>query len=110
MARSTLDPDNIPARRAPRTPKGHDVRSLGPSDSSDSGSDLAGLRRRDDTSDRNGTGERTSADADQPARTNADIGTDRVVGPDDAGVGHGLDEAELAELDPVSGDERADRS
>jgi hypothetical protein len=48
MAGSTLDPDNIPARRAPKTQKGHDVRSLGPSDSSDSGSDLAGPGLLDD--------------------------------------------------------------
>ena len=39
---TTLDPDNIPARRARKTLKGHDVRALGPSDSSDTGSDMAG--------------------------------------------------------------------
>jgi hypothetical protein len=43
MAGSTLDPDNFPvSRRAPKLPPGHDVRSLGPSDTSDSGSDMAG--------------------------------------------------------------------
>ena len=42
MTRSTLDPDNLPVQRPPARPRGHDVRSLGPSDSSDSGSDLAG--------------------------------------------------------------------
>ena len=46
---STLDPDNIPAnRRARSTPAGHDVKSLGPSDSSDSGSDMAGPGLIDD--------------------------------------------------------------
>jgi hypothetical protein len=42
MAGSTLDPDNFPARRGRKTLKGHDVGTLGPSDTSDSGQDLAG--------------------------------------------------------------------
>ena len=43
MAGSTLDPDNFPVGRNDRKmPPGHDVRSLGPSDTSDSGSDMAG--------------------------------------------------------------------
>ena len=38
---STLDPDNYPGGpRASDIPPGHDTRSLGPSDSSDSGSDM----------------------------------------------------------------------
>src|SRR5207237_9176831 len=42
MAGSTLDPDNVPGRRRKKTLKGHDLKSLGPSDTSDSGSDMAG--------------------------------------------------------------------
>jgi hypothetical protein len=42
MAGSTLDPDNVPLRRGRKTVKGTDVKSLGPSDTSDSGSDMAG--------------------------------------------------------------------
>ena len=42
MAGSTLEPDNIPARRGRKTAKGTDVKSLGPSDTSDSGQDMAG--------------------------------------------------------------------
>ena len=42
MAGSTLDPDNIPASRGRKTVKGTDVKSLGPSDTSDSGQDMAG--------------------------------------------------------------------
>ena len=99
MADSTLDPDNVPARRGRKTQKGHDVRSLGPSDSSDSGSDLAGTRGRDDTSDRAGTGERITAEPDESAGFGNDIDADRVVDADDAGLGYGLDEAELAEED-----------
>ncbi len=46
--RSTLDPDNLPGAGNPETLKGHDLRSLGPSDSSDSGSDLLGPGLLDD--------------------------------------------------------------
>jgi hypothetical protein len=42
MAGSTLDPDNFPARPGRKTLKGHDVGALGPSDTSDSGQDMAG--------------------------------------------------------------------
>jgi hypothetical protein len=135
---STLDPDQIPARRARKTLKGHDVRALGPSDSSDTGADLAGpglvdddmlnLDRgtnedseggkldvadagasigdlgMDDTSDREGTGERMGAGKEQHVRPGADIDTDRVVGPDEAGLGTGLDEAEEALLERDRGE------
>lgn len=92
---STLDPDNFPHGRERKTPKGHDVRSLGPSNSSDSGSDLTGLGPLDDTSDREGTGERMAAD-ERRVRPGRDIDIDRVVSPDEAGLGDGLDEAEEA--------------
>jgi hypothetical protein len=135
---STSDPDNLPARRARKTLKGHDVRALGPSDSSDTGSDMAGpglldddalgLDRgtnsdsesgrgnvadagasvgdlgMDDTSDRSGTGERMTAGKEQTVRPGADIDTDRVVGPDEAGLGDGLDEAEEAQLERDRGE------
>lgn len=75
---------------------GHDSRSIGPSDSSDAGSDLAGLDRNDDT-DREGTGERLGADDESEIRSaDSDIGFDRVVGPEEAGLGGGLDQAEEA--------------
>src|SRR5690349_16498083 len=48
MAGSTLDPDNVPARRGRKTVKGTDMKSLGPSDTSDSGSDMAGPGLVDD--------------------------------------------------------------
>ena len=69
----------------------------GPSDSSDSGSDLAGTgapELRDD-SDRHGTGEAPSID---DVRMNADVDVDRVVNADQAGLGGGLDQAEEAQL------------
>lgn len=48
MAGSTLNPDNFPIENSPKAPPGHDIRSLGPSDSSDSGSDMAGPGLLDD--------------------------------------------------------------
>lgn len=101
MARSTLDPDNFPVGK-PGAPKGHDTKSLGPSDSSDSGSDIVDAGRSvgdaemDDNSDRYGTGERIAAGKEPRERPNADRGADRVVGGDEAGLGGGLDQAEEA--------------
>ena len=40
MPSSTLHPDNLPAGRDRSVLKGHGTSALGPSDSSDSGSDL----------------------------------------------------------------------
>jgi hypothetical protein len=78
--------------------KGHGVRSLGPGDSSDTGADMMGLGRGDDTSDRHGTGERASVDDEPGELYAADIATDRVVDADIAGLGGGLDQAEEAIL------------
>jgi hypothetical protein len=135
---SRTNPANVPRNPAPKTLQGRDVRTLGPSDSSDTGADMAGPglldddvlgldrgtnedsesgrrdvadagasvgdRGMDDTSDRSGTGERMTAGKEQTIRPGADIDTDRVVDPGDAGLGYGLDEAEQAEHDPVGGD------
>jgi hypothetical protein len=133
MAGSTLDPDNTPApRHRHQTQKGHNLRSLGPSNSSDSGSDMAGPglvdddmlhldrgtnedpeagkadrieagasvgdREMDDNSDRAGTGEHLTAGKEPRIRPDGDRDTDRTVGPREAGLGHGLDEAEEARL------------
>ena len=46
---STLDPENFPSGRQRKTLKGHDVRALGPCDSSDTGADMAGQGPLDDT-------------------------------------------------------------
>lgn len=114
-----------------RVPPGHDLRSLGPSDSSDSGSDLLGpglidddvlgLERGtnsdseggtlrgdaeasvgdlglDETSDRYGTGVRSSAGKEESIIPGQDIAPDRIVGADEAGLGGGLDQAEEALL------------
>jgi hypothetical protein len=132
MTRSTLDPDNLPLQRPPPRARGHDVRSLGPSDSSDSGSDMVGPglldsdtlgldrgtnedseaghadeigagadigdRDMDENSDRSGTGERMAAGREPNVEPGSDIGFDRIVGADEAGLGGGLDQAEEAQL------------
>ena len=97
MSSSTLDPDNLPVETGRKAPPGHAARSIGRSDSSDSGSDLVGDGNPDDdTSDRSGTGERLSVDAISDTGADADIGFDRIVGESEAGLGSGLDQAEEA--------------
>ncbi len=76
----------------------HDIRTLGPSDSSDSGADMMGIDGLDSTSDRNGTGERESVGEDGYLDTEYDIGADRIVDAQEAGLGGGLDQAEEAQL------------
>lgn len=99
---STLDPDNpLPERDESGAEKGRTTGALGPSDSSDSGSDIAGAKRHDfdrDTeldehaletgeaelasdTDRAGTGERSSADGDSTLEEDADIEPDRIDTP-----------------------------
>ncbi len=80
-------------------PKGHDIRSLGPSDSSDTGADMIGTGGAlDSTSDRNGTGERSSVNMESDVNNDADIAADRIVKARDVGLGGGLDQAEEAQL------------
>ena len=79
MARSPL----IDTDFTPTGPAGRDSASLGPSDSSDSGSDLAGVAPDDGTaSDSGGTGERRGAAGDADIAEAADIGVDRVFEPE----------------------------
>jgi ParB family chromosome partitioning protein len=78
--------------------KGRDIRSVGPSDSSDTGADMMGLSGLDSTGDRNGTGERAGVDMGADVEFESDIGADRIVDAADAGLGGGLDQAEEAQL------------
>jgi len=78
--------------------KGHDIGSVGPSDSSDSGSDMVGVGGLDSTTDRNGTGERASLENDADLDAQSDIAADGIVDAADAGLGRGLDQAEEARL------------
>jgi hypothetical protein len=79
-------------------PKGRDIRSLGPSDSSDTGADMVGVRGTDSTTDRHGTGERASMDDDIGADLEPEIAADAIVDAEDAGLGGGLDQAEEAQI------------
>ncbi len=94
MAHSSI----LGGERAAGIPAGKDVDALGPSDSSDSGSDVQGVpapgvadstggpldgELRSD-SDAGGTGERGSAVAGDDAAAGADIAPDRVVLDPDA--------------------------
>lgn len=76
--------------------KGRDIASLGPSDSSDTGADMMGLRGLDSTSDRQGTGERL--DVEEAGDDTEELALDRVVGSSEAGLGGGLDQAEEAQF------------
>jgi hypothetical protein len=78
--------------------KGHDIRSVGPSDSSDTGADMVGIGGLDSTSDRNGTGERADVENDGELDFEADVGADNIVEAEQAGLGGGLDQAEEAQL------------
>lgn len=92
--KSTLDPDNLAAVPPTRKPL-EEERALGPSDSSDSGSDLTATDQGAAGEDRFGTGERAAAGRRGSKRA-ADVDTDRIVGADEAGLGGGLDQAEEA--------------
>jgi len=59
-------------------------RTLGPGDTSDSGSDVPGIA--DSDSDAQGTGERPSVEPGGEPQAGGDIDTDRVVDPQAAGL------------------------
>jgi hypothetical protein len=95
----TIDIDTLLDEQGTALPKGHDIRALGPSDSSDTGADMIGSGAPlDSTSDRHGTGERASAEHASDTEADADVGVDRIVNVDEAGLGGGLDQAEEAQL------------
>ena len=96
---TTLNPDEEPQQQVKQT--GSTIGTLGPSDSSESGSDVAGAKRHEfdvdseldnhaletgDTdlgsdTDGSGTGERAAADGDSTLVDNADIEPDRIDDP-----------------------------
>ena len=106
MVNRTLDPADR-SKQSERTPLTRDPRSIGPSDSSDSGSDLAGQDVGESDlwadgeltdTDQQGTGERLTVGDEPDVRIGSDIGLDRIVGAEEAGLGGGLDQAEEAQL------------
>jgi hypothetical protein len=72
---------------------------LGPSDLSDTAADRPGSENTD--TDAGGTGERVTVGRSPKSEQHDEAGVDRIVGPEEAGLGKGLDEAEKARLDPV---------
>ena len=96
---STLDPDNLPDTGGAAARHGNDMGSLGPSDTTDSGSDIAAgsavsADELGSDSDAAGTGDRAGVASDE--EIGSDNGFDQDVDAQDAGLGTGLDEAELA--------------
>jgi hypothetical protein len=104
-------------------PIGNDVDALGPSDTSDSGSDVQGERAMatgadnpaewgavtaelDGDSDAAGTGDRATAPGDG-VRDNADILPDRVIDPtsEDSDANDGSEVGDLAQEDSESEDD-----
>ncbi|HUQ76944.1 MAG TPA: hypothetical protein VM183_19650 [Burkholderiales bacterium] len=69
---------------------------IGPSDSSDTIADRPGSENTD--SDSGGTGERVTVGRAPSSELHDEAGVDRVVGPEEAGLGGGLDQAEEARL------------
>lgn len=114
---STLDPDNdLPQPDVP----GRDTGALGPSDSSDTGSDIAGAKRHEfdrDTeldnhaletgaleegsdTDMSGTGERASADGDETLTPDSDVLPDRIESLPVTGAADEAAEADEEGADP----------
>lgn len=95
MADSTLDPDYLSSGHDRSLGRGHGTGALGPSDSSDTGSDMQGpgvgdVERESDT-DSAGTGERAGVDRDSVESDGEDIDVDRVesvetVDPDESDI------------------------
>ena len=93
--------------RAPVQPSGKGADLLGPSDSSDSGSDSIGELGEDDLdsdSDRAGTGDRAGVEP-QSAASGADILPDRVVR---IGEGNASGDGDVDELADLDADDQAD--
>lgn len=91
-----LDLDTLVDEEGNEILTSNDAGAVGASDSSDTGADTSGAEANDSTSDRNGTGERVDMESD--VIPDADIGADRIVSAEEAGLGGGLDQAEEALL------------
>ena len=100
---TTLTPENVPPQRPATVPPGHDMKSLGPSDSSDSGSDMAGpgLIDADMIHLDRGTVEDMEAGDDDIADAGPSVGD---VNMDEDSDRNGTGTRMSADLDPRSGD------
>ena len=96
---SSLDPENLVPSGNRNPLKGHDIKSLGPSDSSDSGSDMAGPGLVDDAAIPLDTGTNTDIEAGSYNRIdNGESVGD--VGMDDNSDRYGTGEHMTAGKDP----------
>ena len=87
MSSSTLTPDNLPAGRDRRVGRGHGTEALGPSDSSDTGSDLVGAHGLAHDVDRFGLERGTNEDPDESRATDTggpDVGDGNLDSDSDA--------------------------
>lgn len=85
MSKSTIDIENA-FEQDRELGEGHDIDALGPSDSSDSGSDMVGTPGRHGDTDAAGTGERASVERSDNNTGMRDIDVDRIdrgLNPDD---------------------------
>jgi len=97
MAAGPLHPDNLTSGRDRDVTRGHGTRSLGPSDSFDSASDIAGAPGLDGDSDSAGTGEAATIPGDVLAADGTDIDTDHIEEvPPEAAAGDREDEGKQA--------------
>jgi hypothetical protein len=87
------------AETAPTLPSGRDAELLGPSDSSDSGSDAMGTAEVHADSDASGTGERGSVSPGE-GREGGDILPDRIVNMNDGEVVADDSPDTMTDLDP----------
>lgn len=87
------------AETAPTLPSGRDAELLGPSDSSDSGSDAMGTSEIHADSDASGTGERGSVTPGE-GREGGDILPDRIVNMKDGEVVANDSADTMTDLDP----------
>src|SRR3982751_3636576 len=96
---SSLDPENLVPGANQNPLKGHDIKSLGPSDSSDSGSDMAGPGLVDDAAIDLDTG--TNTDIEAGSYNVIDNGTSvGDIGMDDNSDRFGTGEHMTAGKDP----------
>lgn len=123
MANSSILGGTVP----PLQPSGTDVDALGPSDTTDSGSDVRIDRGRsampdessegalpiahESTSDASGTGERAAADG-QDVQDGADVMTDRVASLDGDAMSDAVSIEDLGveDLEAIASDEEDDDS
>ncbi|MBE3026406.1 hypothetical protein GQ37_020610 [Janthinobacterium sp. BJB1] len=103
---STLDPDNLPLTPDRVLGSGHGKGALGPSDSSDSGSDMQGVpgqdpEELDNDSDAAGTGDRAGVEPRNTTPDGGDIDVDHVDSLAPVRPADGLDDGERAPAAPA---------